>query len=321
MKRFSYLFILMAVCSFCFVVARVGTVEPDDDGSSALKEAIEAGDIAAVRAIRSQGISYQTLFGGRTVLHIAAASGRTWLVHYFIRKGVPVSTPDSMGRTPLHDAADHGHIGAARALLMHGASVDAEGFGSPLNAPDGRGWTPLHYAADHGFVEIVRLLYRYGARVDVADNSGYLPIQVAMAADKNEAVSVLREWTPIAVARTPAGATVVHCAVEGGDLSALETLLASGLDVNAADVAGFTPLHKAVIKQNMAAVELLLQAGADAHQPDNDGQSPLQCAYKVLSELANNGTSLVAIYTIIALMQPEAAAAGARKRPRVSTDD
>jgi len=87
---------------------------------------------------------------GATALEAAALKGHGEVVELLLRKGARVS----VGR-PLHDAAVGGSAAAVRALVRHGA---------PVNAVDpGTGDTALHAAAAWGRVEVARALLGLGA--------------------------------------------------------------------------------------------------------------------------------------------------------------
>lgn len=82
---------------------------------------------------------------GRTPLHVAAENGmatmvRTWMSLVSIeQKRENVQAPDLEGKTPLHEAAAAGHIGMLELLT--------ENIGTAgLALPDNEGWTPLMYA-------------------------------------------------------------------------------------------------------------------------------------------------------------------------------
>lgn len=60
-----------------------------------------------------------------------------------------------------------------------------------------------------------------------------------------------------------------------GDLVQLQTLLAAGADVNAADADGNTALHLAARQGHLDAVKALLAAGADVNAADAQGWTPL----------------------------------------------
>jgi ankyrin repeat protein len=63
--------------------------------------------------------------------------------------GADKNAKNANGETPLHIAADHGHVETVTALVMHGADKEAT---------DANGDTPLHYAASNGHEETVETL-------------------------------------------------------------------------------------------------------------------------------------------------------------------
>ncbi|GAB1200473.1 hypothetical protein APSETT444_009846 [Aspergillus pseudonomiae] len=75
-----------------------------------------------------------------------------------LQRGVNVNVQDSRGQTPLHIAAQCGHLGVVR-LLLATEHID-------VNARDHHGSTPLHVASEKGHVEVVQLLVAHGARLD-----------------------------------------------------------------------------------------------------------------------------------------------------------
>lgn len=81
---------------------------------------------------------------------------------------------DPAGLTPLHWAADRGHLQVARLLLARGASV---------NARDTDGQTPLHYAASCGHTQVALLLVRAGADRGARDADGETPADAASGAE------------------------------------------------------------------------------------------------------------------------------------------
>uniref|UniRef100_A0A8C0U1Y0 Nuclear factor of kappa light polypeptide gene enhancer in B-cells inhibitor-like 2 n=1 Tax=Cyanistes caeruleus TaxID=156563 RepID=A0A8C0U1Y0_CYACU len=74
---------------------------------------------------------------GETPLHRACIEGDLKKVRLYLDQGHPVNPRDYCGWTPLHEAANHGHLGEGNG-------------GHPVNPRDYCGWTPLHEAANHG---------------------------------------------------------------------------------------------------------------------------------------------------------------------------
>lgn len=69
-----------------------------------------------------------------------------------------------LGTSPLHLAAQYGHVSTAEVLLRAGISRDAR---TKVER------TPLHIAAQEGNTAIVHLLLAHGAEVDSKDMVGH----------------------------------------------------------------------------------------------------------------------------------------------------
>lgn len=76
--------------------------------------------------------------------------------------------------------------------------------------------------------------------------------------------------------------SVLHCAIEKGNIDLIEMLLTNGAVVNIKNYLGFTPLHVASSYSNLKIrfemVALLLKHGADMHAINKEGVSPLALA-------------------------------------------
>ncbi|KAI1339173.1 hypothetical protein F5Y15DRAFT_80694 [Xylariaceae sp. FL0016] len=115
----------------------------------------------------------------KTALHLVAERNdkehREDMVQLLLEHGADVGSVSDGWWTPLHNAAQSGHLGIAVLLLEAGANVNAE-----LS----NGMTPLHWAAFNGFEDIVRLFL---SRPDVKPNTKDFFDRTAMlcAAEKN----------------------------------------------------------------------------------------------------------------------------------------
>ena len=92
------------------------------------------------------------------------------MVKTLLAKGAEVDVKNKWGETPLHEAAEHGHLDVVKALLAKGAEVDAK---------NKHGKTPLHLAAKDGNLDVVKELLAKGAEVDAKDEDGRTPLDLA----------------------------------------------------------------------------------------------------------------------------------------------
>lgn len=101
-----------------------------------------------LRFARACGTS---VYDGASLLHAAAAKGRDHVVRRLLRPDVGFSasqTLDTVGRTALHVAAEHGHLETCAVLKR---AMEVETGRSPVGAdapPDLAGRTPLAWASD-----------------------------------------------------------------------------------------------------------------------------------------------------------------------------
>jgi ankyrin repeat protein len=172
-----------------------------EPGFTPLMCAAAHGQLATARHLIAVGADpFRADYYDGTALHSAAASGSPPIVNVLLAAGCD---PDAECRykanceelgfywigTPLHVAAAGDHDAAVRALIGHGATVDALGMldqRRPLHYAAAKGakgavemllragadpsrpeafhdQTPLHYAARGGHVDCAALLLRYGA--------------------------------------------------------------------------------------------------------------------------------------------------------------
>jgi ankyrin repeat protein len=96
---------------------------------------------------------------GRSLLHVAAASGDGAAVRALLQVGADANARDLLGETPLIQAARRGHLDVARLL------IDA---GTDLNARHLEGWTALAAAVIRGHEEVVELLLGHEQDVNAA---------------------------------------------------------------------------------------------------------------------------------------------------------
>jgi len=96
-------------------------------------EAVEQGNIAAVRQHLAAGVNAKGA-GGGTPLHSAAWNSHKEIIELLIAAGANVNAKDELGWTPLHNAAYKGQKEIAELLILK--IVD-------LNSRNDRGKTPL----------------------------------------------------------------------------------------------------------------------------------------------------------------------------------
>ncbi|XP_035692616.1 ankyrin-1-like [Branchiostoma floridae] len=106
-----------------------------------------------------------------TPLHKAADGGHVDVSKLLLNFGALVNSKDEFKNTPLHKAASAGHVGVADLLIKKNAQKDSV---NKVKA------TPLHLAATGGHVGVVELLLSAGAQVDSTNQNGMSPKDIAI---------------------------------------------------------------------------------------------------------------------------------------------
>ncbi len=124
---------------------------------------------------------------GWTPLHLAGFFGQPGVVEILLAQGADVAarSRNPMQNAPLHAATAGRNKDAVRALLEHGAVVNARQEG---------GWTALHAAAQNGDVEMVRLLIAAGADVKARADNQQNAMDLALGKGHQAVVDVLDEY-------------------------------------------------------------------------------------------------------------------------------
>ena len=104
---------------------------------------------------------------GKTLVHIASASGKANILKYILEKCDSaldvVNASDLNGYTPLMNATNSGNVETIRLLLLHGAEV---------NKRNNNGASCVHFAAGDGSTEILSLFFDNGVDIALIGESG-----------------------------------------------------------------------------------------------------------------------------------------------------
>jgi ankyrin repeat protein len=180
-------------------------------------------------------------------VHAAAAAGDAVALQRAIRdRTAHLRLPNRDGWTPLHFAAQSGHLGCLRQLLpapAQGLSFDERI--AVLDARNRRGWTALHIAASAGHVLATRELIEVRLLVSVLAwrlphqrRVQHVAVSHAISHSHTRGDVRLQLGANIAL-RNSDGATPAHLAAEQGFLDVVRLLVAAGADPFAAlDAAG-----------------------------------------------------------------------------------
>lgn len=132
---------------------------------------------------------------------------------------------DSFGSSPVHKAAQNGHLEVIKWLIQRGAAVDA------IYGDD---WTPLFHAAYYGHLEVVEWLIEHGAATAV-DQKG-------------------RD-----------GWTLLTAAAFDGHLEVVKFLVERGADLDDRSAGGWSALDWAAWKGHLEVVKYLVEGSASRY--------------------------------------------------------
>ncbi|KAG8582214.1 hypothetical protein GDO81_007963, partial [Engystomops pustulosus] len=206
---------------------------------------------------------------GRTPLHLAANKGHLNVVQILLKAGCDLNFQDDGQQTALHRAAVVGHSDILAVLIQEGCALDRQ---------DKDGNTALHEAAWHGFSQSVKLLVKAGANVLAKNKAGNTPLHLACQNGHSQSCRFLLLAGSRADLKNHTGDTCLHVAARYNHLSVIRILLSAFCSVNEKNQAGDTPLHVAAALNHRKVIKVLLEAGADAALLNNAGQIALDTA-------------------------------------------
>ncbi len=238
-------------------------------GRTPLHWAAHKGHIKAVKVLLDYDADVNVIDTAcGTSLYYASSQGYEEMVAILLSSGAYVGLTIERGalagKTPLHGAAEGGHIEIVKVLVAHGAKI---------NAIDKVGLTPLHFAAENGHKEVVSVLCARGADIQARDKNSRMPIH--LAAMRGDSATVEALISPIAAhvnAKDKNGRTPLHCAGGKEYKKVIEVLLSHGAYVNALDNNGCALLDEVINSSYLnkkEIIETLISYGV--HIANNSG--------------------------------------------------
>jgi len=205
------------------------------DGATPLSWAAYQDDLSLADILIGAGANVNAANDyGVTPLSLACTNGSVAMVDRLLKAGAAPNDSEFMS------CVRTGNVAAVKAMLTHGAKVDAK--------ENRGGQTALMWAAAEEHPEIVRTLIERGADVQASSKGGFTALMFAAQKDNWDSEKALVAAGANVKAVTPSGETALLIAAESGREAAGVFLVNQGANPNAAEENGLTALHFCFMK-------------------------------------------------------------------------
>ncbi|AVP87777.1 hypothetical protein phytr_8450 [Candidatus Phycorickettsia trachydisci] len=251
---------------------RKESIEHLDNKTKALFEAVYDNNLIKVEELIADGVDVSARDERlQTPLHWAAEKGHICIVKELLAKDVDVNTSSKYHGTALHSAlsSDNPNLEVMETLIRAGADV---------NLPEPTGYRPLHYAICVQDTNAVNILIKAGADTNVKQKHGKTPLHLAVTKDNLEIINILIKGGADIESHDKNGDTPLKTAI--GDrkpkIEIVAALIKAGANVNAKDKYDSTPLHTAAwYNYSTVVIPILIKTGADINAQTQSGETPL----------------------------------------------
>lgn len=173
----------------CISVYGIDLLVRDYQGATALHTAMLQGQELAARKLIALGCPPDVgSDADHTPLHCAAQSGHLRLIKMLISEfNCDPMCVENTGSLPLHQAASGNQAEAVRVLITE--------YGCDVNSVNAGLLTPLHIACHQGFTKTARVLCELGADTNARDFAGNTPLSLATQTGHVSVIEMLRSAT------------------------------------------------------------------------------------------------------------------------------
>jgi ankyrin repeat protein len=189
-------------------------------------------------------------------MQLACEIGSAPIVEKLLASGVTANESGPMNESALHGCARSGAMAAAKVLIAHGATVDAQ--------EQWRGQTPLMWAAAEGHAPMVALLLEAGANPNVRS--------AVVTWERQRTQEPREKWLP------PGGLTALLLAAREGCAPCIAALVDGKSNINDVDPDRQSALVLALMNGHFDVAGALVDHGIDVNLKDKVGRTALWAA-------------------------------------------
>jgi len=262
----------------------------NSEGETMLTLAIINEDVSMVKLLVEDAVINMKNEAGETPLTLAIKQKNPEIIKLVARRA-KCGLKNNDGWSPLYLAIENNDLYLMRHLVEHGADVNR--FNNGL--------TPLSRAAELNDIKAIAFLIRNGASVSQANETGEIPLYLAVKNGFDTASGILLTKSEDAYSdanwQTSIGETLVNIAAANGHAQVVKMLVEAGTTIDTPDHLENTALNIAAANGYTDIVRYLLMQDANIDHRNLKGMTPILCAAKnkqnvTVDFLAENGASV-----------------------------
>lgn len=216
---------------------------------------------------------------GLTPVHYAAQQGHLNIIKFLISKGADFKSYTTYGAMPVHEAARFGKLETVKYFISQGINV---------NEKDLKDETILYWAINYsGSLPLVKYLVEKDADINKLDPSDANILHFAAAKSKELTAYCLELGLDINKNSENAG-TPLHVAVEYGSPDTVKYLVEHGADISFRRDRDYTPFHLIAFSDSLdykkKNVSFFLSKGLNIEEKTQGGETILQLAARCHDE-------------------------------------
>ncbi|MCE5316308.1 MAG: ankyrin repeat domain-containing protein [Parachlamydia sp.] len=273
-------------------------------GCTPLACAVLAGKLDMAQHLEAQGANVETLAAGSSLVHHAAVCGDVSMIEWVLGLGLTLGARNERGYSALSTAVEKENLAAARRLIIGNANSETKtaedltlfhlavlsgklanlqwALDNAVNycdRPCKRQMTPFSLAVSKGYLECAKKLFTVRPNVQTRDQAARTVLHQAVQSGNMEVLRwVLTLQDPGRGEQDRDGYTPVLLAAENGNLEMARCLADCGEDVGTVTNKRQSLLHLAASSGKLDLIRWALTLGLPLNASDRRNYTPLSCA-------------------------------------------